>query len=179
MDLKKTIAKSSSKKINPKKSSKKINPKKTIPKKTISKKTISKKTIAKKSSKKILGGYIGNETYTSNHSNNHSYKLTKSSDSTIYNKSQIIHHNHHHHSKKTPKTHSKKKNIKKTSSKKISKKKKIIGGDLGGAIVDVFNKLGKVGESIIYEQKALININKDIDNPPKPTVSGPDVVKTK
>ena len=75
---------------------------------------------------------------------------------------------------------------KKISTKKIDKsepkkvlKKKMIGGELFDAIGNVFVKLGGVADAIIYEQKELMNINKDIDNPPSPAVSNPGVVKTK
>lgn len=84
---------------------------------------------------------------------------------------------------KTLLNHSEKKKNNKTS-KKISKKqskktKNMIGGDLGNAIADVFIKLGGVGSAMTKEFNDIININEDIDNPPKPAVSNPSVVQTK
>jgi len=39
--------------------------------------------------------------------------------------------------------------------------------------------MGNVGSAMTKEFSDLININEDINNPPKPTVANPSVVQTK
>lgn len=83
------------------------------------------------------------------------------------------------HSEKKKNNKTSKKISKKQSKKQSKKTKNMIGGDLGNAIADVFIKLGGVGSAMTKEFNDIININEDIDNPPKPAVSNPSVVQTK